>query len=127
MLSRAQAIEFVREHLHTGGNCLQGCGTAVPSGRFFCSDECLTLYNLKTWGEGKPKEEDLTSQLKVSLETDPKVLKRYRKLVDKKYFTGLSAKESAEMRLLSAQIDVSTALYYEAVIANIKRIKRRKV
>lgn len=117
------AENFIREHLHTGGNCLQGCGTAVPTGKNFCSDECLSNYNLKTWGEGKPKEQDLTSQLKASVEADPKVLKRYRALVNKKYLKGLSVRESNEMRMLSAEIDVSTALYYEAMIANIKRRK----
>jgi len=122
-MNRAKILEFIREHLHTGGNCLQGCGTAVPTGKLFCSDECLSLYDLKTWGEGKPKEQDLTSQLKASVEADPKVLLRYRKLVDKKYLSGLSAREANEMRLLSAQIDVSTALYYETMIANIKRRK----
>lgn len=61
------AENFIAQHLHTGGNCLQGCGRAVPRNRSFCSAECLSNYDLKTWGEGPVAPEVLVPILRASL------------------------------------------------------------
>lgn len=76
-------FDFLKQHfaLFEKGKCMQGCGTKIKPGQFFCSDVCRHLYDIRTWGEGR-RPLELTQPLKKSLQiatNNKNAVKAFRK------------------------------------------------